>query len=268
MYLEGLLRKKFLNLSSFFGIFETTGLCLMVLALNGCFAVNKGEVFPHQLPDAIANEPYSTVIDISGGAIKRKADLYVGATPAPSYISYSPIEKGYYNAIFLHAMFKQKGLYTIKLLGFGYSPKPLQLDNNMILNVLSPSSVCNYQNVSYNHSKNKKYKYDEHSASVYQLLPQAIIRQEYIHHVQLYSSNVTNMTFSRKDVKLTIFPENSGLQVRPLNNNSYNTIELYGKPKAIGSIVLEVDLNKIPDPQISPVRYFIVPVFPDQSHCQ
>lgn len=175
------------------------------------------------------------------------------------------MKKGFYNSIFLNAIFEHDGQYTINLSGFGYSPIPLQLDHNYVLNVLSQSSVCSYQNTAYDLSKYKHYK---QSTSMLQLLPKAIMGKEYVHQIRLFSSNNKNFHLSKQDVKLIIFPKKLGLKVRPINESSYDTVELYGTPKAIGSIALVVDLYKIPDEIIQPLRYFIVPTFPDQSNCR
>lgn len=276
MFLKVSLLPRFHKSETYNKIIHPIGLFCIILLLSGCFGTSKGEVYPYSLPDAIVNQPYSTPIHISGGYIYA-GGLQINSTPqlpnltTKRMFDNSEDQIGNDNSILLFGIPEHTGQYKIHLSGTGsHVIPPLKFDHTYILNVLDKPFICSYPPIIYNKEEEKK-KDQQAFKNPYYLrnLPPATIGKAYSQQLTLKTAFIKDKPLYKKDVEIKIYPEDSGLHFKPVKDNLYNVLQLYGEPKFIGKIeIIFYDRSPPPSTELSFIKSYILPVLPDLSHCQ
>jgi len=239
---------------------------ITLLFLSGCYGHQKERFFPYRLPDAIVNQPYATTLYNFAGYIKDR-DINLQVFPENNtfkMISLNANES--YDTVKFFGIPTKVGQYKIQISGFGYAYPPYNFDHTYVLNVLDQSSVCNYHGIIYNNPTEKSKL--ENVIKV-KNLPKAIVGKKYHQQIILIPINIKEDDLYKKDIQLVIYPEDSGLKIRPISGNLYNTVELYGIPKNIGNIEIVFKRYKKNNPiNTYNLKSYNLPVIPDQSSCR
>lgn len=105
------------------------------LILSGCILDTESKFSLDELPDATIGKPYSVTLEIKGGAMPSKDNLYWKVTPENSGIDIKPAEEGWYDTIIIYGEPKVKGHISVFLKGGGYGSPPSFFNKTFIINV-------------------------------------------------------------------------------------------------------------------------------------
>lgn len=240
------------------------GCDVAVVCLNNCFKQNRKAFFyPQKIPNAMVSQPYSVKFYIDAGYVDR-SNIDWKITPDDKTFKITFINKKDYDILVLSGTPEKVGQYQINIAGKGFirSYPPIPFNHTYTFNILNQSTVCNNNNIILVSKKDKENQ--KHFQEYLKLveMPKATINQPYIHQIELTAPTEKNEDISKSDVQIITYPQDSGLQIRPVRGDAYNIVELYGSPRTIGNIEIIIKRYSIL------YKRYILPVVPDQSSCR